>query len=248
MKTQLPFKSTPVAETRLVGDEDCGVLQLPVYGSLLWHEREAVRIADQGFDMFKQTAMAAGEIARREERSDLRAIHLTLIELMQSSMGLPGNVTDEMLQIRVTHADVLNQLSEDTMAWNDRRQLKAVTALIQNRLGPDFVEWDEVLVSRHINVKLMGYLYDFFYKEETQQARSQDEDRSEVDEDEMLGKSSEESTKAQQNPTGDASIGDSSSSTPEVKSSAGTDSEANQSPESSTPTKRAKSKPAPTST
>ena len=193
------------------------------------------------------TALVAGKIAEREERSDLRYLQVLVINLMQTSMGLPAEVGDEALRIRVEHADLLNQLSVDVLAWNDRRQLAAITSLIQNRLD-GFEEWDETLVQRHLTARMMGYLYDFFYAEETHQIRAQDDERTEVDEDEMVGKLSEASTENPPNPTGEESSGGSSSSTPAAKSSATSDSEVSPSSESSVPTKQGKSRHAPTST
>lgn len=247
MKTALPFKSKPQQEMRLVGNEKFGILEFPVYGSLLWHERQALREADGSFNMFKETALAAGKIAKAEERSDLRDLQMKIIALLQVNMGLPADIDDEAVRIRVEHAEILNELMVQVTAWNDRRQLAGVTALIQNRLE-GFADWDEIMVQRHITADLMALLYDFLYSEETKQNRAQDDERNDVDEEELVGKSSEGNTKTPPSPTGDESSGDSDSSTPEPMSSAGTTSEASPSPESSTPTKEAKSKSAKAST
>ena len=241
MKTVLPFKAKPKQDTMLVGDEKCGILEMPTYGSLLWHERQAVREADSGFNMFKEAALAAGAIAKAEDRTDLLKIQQEVINLLQLSMGLSVNVTEEGVRLRVEHAPVINDLMDRIIAWNDRRQLAAVTALVQNRLE-GFADWDEVMVQRHITCDLMVYLYDFFALEESNQSRAQDDERNEVDEEELVGKSSEASGKNPPNQTGDTSSGDSSSSIPVVVTSTGNDSEASQSSESSTPTPTEKPK------
>lgn len=247
MKTALPFKSKPQQTTKLVGDERCGILEFPVYGSLLWHERQALREADGSFNMFKETAMTAGAIAKAEGRSDLRDLQMKILALLQVGMGINADIDDETLRIRVEHADILNELQVKVVEWNDRRQLMGVTALIQNRL-PGFTDWDEIMVQRHITDELMVHLYDFLYSEENRQNRAQDEERTEVDEEELVGKSSGESGKSQKSPTGEESSGDSNSSTPDAMNSAGTSSEVSQSPESSTPMKEAKNKSAKPST
>lgn len=247
MKTVLPFKSQPKQETRLIGDERCGVLEMPVYKSLLWHERAALRKADGTFNMFKETAMAAGKIAKLEERTDLLHLQQMVITLLTVGMGLPGQLSDEMMRIRVEHAEILNQLQVEVTEWNDRRQLAGVTALIRCRLE-GFADWDETLVEANVKEDLMVHLYNFLTSEENKGIEAQDEDRQEVDEEELVGKSSEANTENPPSPTGDGSTGASSSSTPDATSSAGTTSEASPSPESSTPTKEAKSKSAKAST
>ncbi len=247
MKTVLPFKSEPKLETRLIGDEQCGVLEFPVYKSLLWHERAALRKADGTFNMFKETAMVAGKIAKIEEREDLLNLQQVVITLLTVGMGLPGQLSDEMMRIRVEHAELLNSLQVEVSEWNDRRQLAGVTALIRCRLE-GFADWDETLVEANVKEDLMVHLYNFVTSEENKVSEAQDDDRNEVDEEELVGKSPEASTESPPGPTGDASAGDSSSSTPDVPSSAGTNSEASPSPESSTPTKEAKSKSAKAST
>ena len=243
MKTALPFKSSPKQTTKLIGDEDCGILEMPVYGSLLWHELQAVRKADGGYNLFKESAMAAGKIAKKEGRTDLRDLQLQLISIMQMGMGLPTQVeiTDDAMRIRVEHADLLNALEVDISAWNDRRMLAAVTALVQNRLE-GFEEWDEILVQRNITNKLMDHLYRFFREEEMSQVEGQAEDRSEVDEEEQVGKPPVANGKPRPSPTGEQSSGDSNSSTPATKTSPTTASEASPSSESSEPSKQAKNK------
>ena len=249
MKTQLPFKSAPRQAAKLVGNEECGILEMPVYGSLVWHEVQAVRKADNGYNLFKESALVAGKIAMSEKRADLRTIQLQVISLMQAGMGLPPqqDIDDEMLRMKVEHASLLNDLEVGVKDWNDRRMLAAVTSLIQNRL-PGFSDWDEVMVERHIRRDLMDALYAFFREEEYAQAEAQDDERNEVDEEEAVKKSSTATGKNQPSRTGEQSSGGSNSSTQEVVISPGTDSEASPSSESSVPSKPAKKTPAMSST
>ena len=132
MKTALPFKSAPRQTTELIGNEECGILEMPVYGSLVWHEMQAVRKADNGYNLFKESALVAGKIALTEKRADLRAIQLQVIALMQAGMGLPPqqDIDDDMLRMKVEHASLLNDLDVGVKDWNDRRMLAAVTSLI----------------------------------------------------------------------------------------------------------------------
>jgi len=249
MKTQLPFKSAPKQEARLVGNAECGILEMPVYGSLVWHEVQAVRKADNGYNLFKESALVAGKIALSEKRADLRAIQLQVIALMQAGMGLPPTqpIDDDMMRMKVEHADLLNDLEVGVKDWNDRRMLAAVTSLVQNRL-PGFSDWDEVMVTRHIRKDLMEELYGFFREEEYAQAEAQDDERNEVDEEEAVKKSSTATGKSQPSPTGEQSSGDSSSSTQEAEISPTNASEASPSSESSEPSKQAKKTPVATST
>ena len=249
MKTQLPFKSAPRQAAKLVGNEECGILEMPVYGSLVWHEVQAVRKADNGYNLFKESALVAGKIAMSEKRADLRAIQLQVISLMQAGMGLPPqqDIDDDMLRMKVEHASLLNDLEVGVKDWNDRRMLAAVTSLIQNRL-PGFSDWDEVMVERHIRRDLMDALYAFFREEEYAQAEAQDDERNEVDEEEAVKKSSTATGKNQPSRTGEQSSGDSNSSTQEVVISPTNASEASPSSESSEPSKPAKKTPAMSST
>jgi len=249
MKTQLPFKSAPKQETKLVGDAENGVLEMPVYGSLLWHELQAVRKADNGYNLFKETALAAGQVVMREKRTDLRNVQLQVIALMHADVGLKPQmpINDEMMRMKVEHADLLNKLVVEMQEWNDRRMLAAVTALVQNRL-PGFAEWDEVMVERNIRFGLMDKLYTFFREEELAQAGAQDDERNEVDEEEAVKKSSKANGKSQQSPTGEESSGDSNSSTQEVVISPMNVSEVSPSSESSGHSKPVKNKQEATST
>lgn len=236
MKTQLPFKSAPKKQMRVIGNEECGQLEMPVYGSLVWHELQAVRKADNGYNLFKESSLAAGHIAMAEKRTDLRDIQLQVISLMQAGMGLPPQrpIDDEMMRMKVEHAAILNDLEVGVKRWNDRRMLAAVTALVQNRL-PGFADWDEITVERQIRTDLMNELYAFFREEEFAQAGAQDDERTEVDEEEAVKKSSKATGKSQPSRTGEQSSGGSSSSTQEPEISPGTDLEASPSSESSEP-------------
>lgn len=243
MQGALPFKSKPKQETKLVGTADTGVLEFPVYHSLLWHERQALREADGDYNMFKETALLAGAIAASEGRSDVLDLQQAVIAILSNAMGVAMPMDDATKALRIKYIGELKELTDKTVAWNDRRTLAGVTAFIQNRLD-GFVDWDESIVQRHVTQDLMVQIYNFVTEEEAGQSNAQDDERAEVDEAAELGKSSTEPGDLPQSPTGEASTGDSDSSTPVATSSDQSASEASPSPASSEPSKPEKSKSA----
>lgn len=241
MKTALPFKSQPKQEMRLVGNEDTGILEFPVYNSLLWHEQQAVRRIDREFNFWRESVLTASEICKEEEGAELSQMSLEVMAICTFALGAAPNISENGARIRLHHAEKLDDLMNRAIAWNDKRQLAAVTSLIQNRLE-GFQDWDEVLVNRHLTTKLLAQIYEFFSSEENAMTAAQDDERVEIDEAAEMGKSPTEPGDPPPSPTGEGSTGASSSSTPEPESSAGSDSEASPSPASSTPSKEEKRK------
>ena len=242
--SQLPFKTSPRQATHVVGNPSIGELEFPVYGSLLWHEREALRRADDGFSLFRESAMAAAPIAEAEGLSHIDA-HAIVTRILGASLGTGAILEPHELEIRAKYSDVLSQLSDEVLAWNDRRQVAGVTALIASRL-PGCEDWSEELTRTNITEALMSELYAFVSREETGTAQAKEPSEHELAED--LGKSSPAPGDPPQSPTGSGSTGDCDASTQEPLNSDQTALDLTPSDTSSAPSKRASGKNASGST
>lgn len=238
---QLPFKVQPKQETTTVGDAGIGQLEFPRYRSLLWFEREALRKADQGFSLFKESGQVAALIAKKEGLSHVQA-HTMVTRILGASVGVPTILEPNELEVRAKYSTSLSALADATLAWNDRRQIAGVTAVIANRLaGCDDWSDDD---TRALGEKLIVAIYTFVQAEEAgqQEPLSPDEEQQKLVED--LGKLRPEPGNPPPNPTGSGSTGDSEPSTPEPVSSGQNASAPTPSAISSAPSKRAKDKSA----
>lgn len=239
MSKQLPFKTRPAQDTVTVGTPAIGELEFPRYGSLLWFEREALRQADGGFSLFKESALVAAAIAPAEGLSHIDA-HTMVTRILGAAVGVPTVLEPQELELRAKYAQPLGTLTEATVAWNDRRQIAGVTAVIANRLA-GCQDWgaDD---TRALGEQLINAIYTFVQAEESGQEpeRSGEQEQQELVTE--LGKLQPAPGAPPPNPTGDASTGVSGASTPEPASLSQTALALTPSATSSTPSKRASGK------
>lgn len=238
--SQLPFKTAPRQATQIVGNPEIGELEFPVYGSLLWHEREALRKADDGFSLFRESAIVAAPIAQAEAISHIDA-HAIVTRILGASLGTGTLLESNELEIRAKYSDTLSQLNDRVVAWNDRRQVAGVTALIANRLE-GCSDWTEQDTRSRITESLMAALYNFLSQEEAGQVQAKPDDEQQQELAQELGKSSPAHGSPNQNPTGQRSTGDSDASTQPLQSSDQTALALTPSASSSEPLKRERSK------
>ncbi len=238
--SQLPFKTAPKQDTQVVGTPEIGELEFPVYRSLVWHEREALRRADAGFSLFKETAAVAAQIAPEEELSHLDA-HAMVTRILGASLGTGAILNTRETEVRARHSAVLSALNDRVVAWNDRRQLAGVTALIANRL-PGCSDWTEDDTRSQLTEALIVALYGFLSAEEAGQAPEQGAEEQQQELTQELGKSLPEPGSPHPSPTGEPSTGDSDASTPEPSNLDQTALDLIPSATSSAPSKREKSK------
>lgn len=246
MAKQLPFKTAPRQLTTTVGSPDIGELEFPVYGSLIWYEREALRKADNGFNLFRESALVAGPIARAEGISHVEA-HNIVMRILSASLGVATTLSEQEIELRAKHSEALGQLVDAVLAWNERRQLAAVTAVIANRL-PGCEDWTEEDTRRAVPEAMLAAIYAFVSREEAAQTGDGDAVEQERQQAEELGKSPMEHGNPPQNPTGSGSTGDLERSIPAPENSAQTALELTPSATSSAPSKRVRGKNANAST
>ncbi len=239
MSKQLPFKVQPKQSTTTVGNPDIGELEFPRYGSLKWFERDALRQADQGFSLFKESALVAAPIAKEEGFTHVEA-HTMVTRILGASLGVSTVLESKELEVRAKYSASLSTLSDATLAWNDRRQIAGVTALIANRLA-GCEDWSEA-DTRALGEQLIAAIYGFVQAEEAgqQEQVSPEEEQRKLAED--LGKLRPEPGTPPPNPIGSGSTGDSEPSTPEPVSSGQTALDLTPSTTSSAPSKRVKDK------
>lgn len=232
---QLPFKTQPRQETRLIGTADTGQLEFPVFHALKWNERQALRKADAGFSLFRETALVAAPIAEGEGLSHLDA-HAMVTRILSAALGVNTILQPNELEIRAKYSEPITSLIDQVVAWNDRRQIAGVTAVIVNRL-PACQDWTEA-DTLELGEPLIAAIYNFVSEEEAGQApqRTEDEEQAELIRD--LGKSSPEPGSLPLSPTGSESSGDSGASTQELQSSGQTALALTPSPTSSAPSKK----------
>ncbi len=238
---QLPFKVQPKQETTIVGNPDIGELEFPRYRSLLWFERDALRTADQGFSLFKESALVAAPIAKEEGLTHVEA-HTMVTRILGASLGVATVLDTKELEVRAKYSSSLSALSDATLAWNDRRQIAGVTAVIANRLAgcEDWTEAD----TQALGEQLIAAIYSFVQAEEAGQQEPSDPDEEQKKLAEDLGKLRPEPGNPPPNPTGSGSTGASEPSTQLPVSSDQTALDLTPSPTSSAPSKRAKDKSA----
>lgn len=237
MSKQLPFKVQPKQETTVIGNPDIGELEFPRYGSLLWFERDALRKADQGFSLFKESALVAAPIAKEEGITHLEA-HTMVTRILGASLGVQTLLEPKELEIRAKYSPSLSALSDATVAWNDRRQIAGVTAVIANRLA-GCEDWTTEDTSA-LGELLIAAIFGFVQAEEAGEAKPKDPIEEEREVAAELGKLRPEPGSPPPNPTGNASTGDSEPSTQEPVSSAQTALDLTPSDTSSAPSKRAR--------
>jgi hypothetical protein len=232
----LPFKTQPRQAAVTVGNPEIGELEFPRYGSLRWFEREALRNADGGFSLFKESALVAAEIAKAEGLPHLDA-HTMVTRILGAALGAGAVLTGQELELRAKYAGPLGALTDATVAWNDRRQIAGVTAVIVNRL-PGCEDWSEA-DTRQLGELLIAAIFAFVQTEAGEQQEDSNAEEQERKTAEELGKLPPAPGNRPPNPTGSGSTGDCEPSTPEPMSSDQTALALTPSPTSSAPSKPA---------
>lgn len=137
MTRSLPFAVPPSRRMERIGNEDSGIIELPVCGGLLRKEREIVEEltrSDEG--IYVVSARAAARIAESEG--------LSLSESLRVLQG--GDMEESMGDIRLRHAELLQDVIKASMLENERHKMATITAMMRVRGGvPDWQlsDWDD---------------------------------------------------------------------------------------------------------
>lgn len=224
---QLPFKTAPVRHSRTIGNPSTGEVEFPVYGSLLWEEREAVREHDSNADPFRAIGSLANEIAEAEGIEPADAFGL-VAKILRGGQALDP----EEVKIRVRHLVRIQSFTVQALTRSASRRVALVTAGIRARLeGCEAWTLEDTRQLPEALIEAIGMFLDEEEARMTQPNEAPPEQaRAELTE--ALGKSPTEPMSDPPNPTGQPSSGASSTHSPETHDSAPTTSPGSQSPSS----------------
>lgn len=181
---QLPFKTQPRQQTTLIGNEDWGTLEFPIYGDLIVGERLAIDEAENKHSIFRITAEAAVTVAGAEEMSYIEA-HAFITKCVLSGAGLDLTAREQELNIK--YAELLVAVSEKIITASYEKVAVWATALIQHRLEG----MDDWTLQRTLGLPqgLVNSIYTFGQEEAESKSRSQqDKQDEEAKLEEELGK------------------------------------------------------------
>ena len=137
MTRTLPFAVQPVRRMYRIGNEDSGIIELPICGGLLRKEREHIEALTRTNDsLFVLSARSAAKISEAEGISLSEAV-----EALQGS----GQAAGPLMEIRLKHADELQVVIDASMAENHRFKFATITAMMRVRGGmPDWAveDWE----------------------------------------------------------------------------------------------------------
>lgn len=127
----LPFVQAPKQHApRRVGNDNSGILELPVFGGLTVGEASAISelLASEN-TAFVRGAQIADAIAKEENISLLEAFNL----IENAISGVELEEAAELLRLK--HAERIAQVARVYAASGQRHQDASVTALLRSRLG-----------------------------------------------------------------------------------------------------------------
>lgn len=131
----LPFLQAPAtAESRVVGNEASGTLEVPVLGGLTVAESATIQdLLEKDQSSFVRGAQIADQIAKTEGITITEAFELV-------SDAVAGRVLEPDAEaIKIRHAAQIEEVGRVFRAAGQRSQQATVTALIRHRLGmPDW--------------------------------------------------------------------------------------------------------------
>ena len=137
MTRTLPFAVQPVRRMQRIGNEDSGIIELPICGGMLRKEREHIEALTRTDDsLFVLSARSAAKISEAEG--------ISLSEAVEALQG-GGVASGPLMEIRLKHADELQVVINASMKENHRFKFATITAMMRVRGGmPDWAveDWD----------------------------------------------------------------------------------------------------------
>jgi hypothetical protein len=163
----LPFVTAPEVKVEQVGDESTGILQFPVFNSLLAGERMLLDEIDYQSTVNEQTHRLASIIREADDLPEATA-NLVAARLMAKHIGIP--VTLEPLEdtIRQREHRLIRDIDNRLSAQNEAQVTRLVTAAIIYRLGkvdPSCAAWSDD-DTRNLTEGLRSAIYSFMLKEQ----------------------------------------------------------------------------------
>lgn len=163
----LPFVTAPEIKVEQVGDETTGILQFPVFNSLLAGERMLLDDIDYQSTVNEQTHRLALIIREMDDLPEATA-NLVAARLMAKHIGIP--VVLEPLEdiIRQREHRLIREIDNRLSAQNEAQVTRLVTAAIVYRLGkvdPDCAAWSDD-DTRSLTEGLRNTIYAFMLREQ----------------------------------------------------------------------------------
>jgi hypothetical protein len=114
-----------------IGNEDSGIIEMPICGGLLRKEREHIEALTRTDDsLFVLSARSAAKISEAEG--------ISLSEAVEALQG-GGQASGPLMEIRLKHADELQVVIDASLKENHRFKFATITAMMRVRGGlPDW--------------------------------------------------------------------------------------------------------------
>ncbi len=212
----LPFISKPQTETVVLGTEQTGTLEFPVFNDLTVSEAAWMAANGAKKTAFAYTSKIALQIARAEQVKPLDS-HAFVSKVLAAAMGARVEWTEEEQTWQVKYLRELEECAFKVLEVSVIEQQLLVTCMIRHRL-PGMENWLGADTAK-LPSELCEQIYEFALKEKNRGvAETIEEAVSEVGE--MLGKlKTEPGTEVQSTPTGEPSTTPAEISTPETPTS-----------------------------
>jgi hypothetical protein len=163
----LPFVTAPEIKVEDVGDESTGILQFPVFNSLLAGERMLLDEIDYQSTVNEQTHRLASIISEMDDLPEATA-NLVAARLMAKHIGIPVVLEPMEDTIRQREHRLIREIDNRLSAQNEAQVTRLVTAAIVYRLGkvdPSCVTWSDE-DTRNLTEGLRSAIYAFMLREQ----------------------------------------------------------------------------------
>jgi hypothetical protein len=214
----LPFVTAPEIKVEQVGDETTGILQFPVFNSLLAGERMLLEEIDYQSEVTEQTHRLASIIREMDDLPEATA-NKVAARLMAHHIGIPVTLEPMEDVIRQREHRLIRQINNRLSAHQEAQVTRLVTAAIVYRLGkvdPSCASWSDD-DTRSLTEGLRNAIYAFMLREQRGGAEPVDPEQTLQQMADSLGKPE------LPQPTGQPSSGGSTISGPTAQSSPASD-------------------------
>jgi hypothetical protein len=163
----LPFVTAPEIRVEQVGDETTGILEFPVFNSLLAGERILLDQIDYQSTVNEQTHRLARIIQEMDELPEATA-NLVAARLMARHIGIPVVLEPLEDAIRQREHRLIRDIDNRLSAQNEAQVTRLVTAAIVYRLGkvdPECAKWTDD-DTRNLTEGLRNAIYAFMLREQ----------------------------------------------------------------------------------
>ncbi len=218
--TKLPFLTKPKTDRIIIGSEQTGTLEFPVYNDLTVTEAAWLQGEGATKSAFNYTSQTALKIAKAERIKPLDA-HFFVSKVLGAAMGAEVELSEAEQAWSVHYVRELEECALKVLEVTVAAQNCLVTCLIRHRL-PGMESWTPTDTS-NMPSELCHLIYEFAVQEQNRGVPETQEDAVKELSD-LLGKSKTELTKPPRKSTGRKRTTSSEKSTQETETSAAKDS------------------------